>query len=306
MTNKKSSLTGNLVNAAIWGNSYQCKITSMTSGFTTHAAHHDQKNIKTRIAEDFLLRSRCRRDDDEARSSVDMYLEDAGVAMVSLSGNDDVDATNAIDLPSSAPLDGSLSGALHNRRSTRTFSQGSIDLASFAVIVRAAAGVTDHLSVSLDDGEARAIIHTRTVASAGSTYPISLYCYVNNVDGLAPGIYKYHSVRDQLSVFADEVTGRQLLNTYGKSSDSESISNASVIFLLTAQPWRSMRKYGCRGMRYLLHECGAISQNIHLVSAALQLGSIDCGGFFENEVNDVLHFDGNFQTFLHAVIVGRC
>ena len=70
-------------------------------------------------------------------------------------------------------------------------------------------------------------------------------------------------------------------------------------------PWRSMRKYGARGMRFLFLEAGAIAQNLNLACAGLGLGSLDCASLYDDEVHEALGADGLYEALLHAVIVGQ-
>jgi SagB-type dehydrogenase family enzyme len=79
---------------------------------------------------------------------------------------------------------------------------------------------------------------------------------------------------------------------------------AAAICFLVARPWRSMRKYGDRGMRFVFLEAGAMAQNIALVAVALGLGSVDCGSFYDDEVHETLDIDGVYETLIHAVFLG--
>jgi SagB-type dehydrogenase family enzyme len=83
-----------------------------------------------------------------------------------------------------------------------------------------------------------------------------------------------------------------------------SVSRANAVFLLIGQPWKSMRKYGPRGLRLLFLEAGAISQNVHLATAALGLGSVDCASVYDDEAHEVLGLDGLHEVLLHVLILG--
>lgn len=309
MTIKKTTLSNELINAAVWGNSYEYCNASMTQGFVTNSLHHAEISITPRLAEDFLLHSKFHRRNQELSSSIETYLDSAGVAMVSLSGHEDVEVEDLITLPPSAPLSYSIEAALQKRRSVRRFKRKPISTAMLAALVRSAVGISASLPVELsdsNDSKQSTDMHLRTAPSAGSLYPIDLYFYANNVDGLSNGIYKYHPRYDKLSQHLDESESIKIFNAHVDSLDTKDFPSANVIFFLVATPWRSMRKYGTRGMRFLIHECGAISQNINLAASAMSLGSLECGGFYDDEVNELLQFDGVFKTFLHAVVVGQC
>mgnify|MGYP000559029437 CR=1 FL=1 len=55
---------------------------------------------------------------------------------------------------------------------------------------------------------------------------------------------------------------------------------AAIIFI-TAIVERSMWKYEDRGYRYILLEAGHVAQNLNLCATAMNLGSLNLGGFFD-------------------------
>lgn len=304
MTNDpRKYLSNELINASVWGDSYDVYNISATVGFKTHSFKHATLNPSQRIAEDFLVNSKLRRHDPELNNSVEMYLEDAGVAMVSLAGQEDLHPRELITLPESSPLNVELGEALTRRRSVRHYTGDKIDLSDLATLMRAATGVTAIAEVNLEDNS-KANLHFRTAPSSGGLYPIDLYAAVINVKNFDNGIYRYHPKKDKLTKILDEKSITPLLATCSVSDDNISCSRSNTIFLLIGQPWRCMRKYGNRGMRFLFQECGAISQNINLAATSLGLGTVECGSFYDDEINRLLGLDGVFRTFLHATLIG--
>jgi SagB-type dehydrogenase family enzyme len=301
--NFTKTLSNELINAAVWGNSYDVYSSSTGLGFKTHSFRHSTLDRSSRIAEDFLINSKLHRNDPELNNSVEMYLEDAGVAMVSLMGRRDFHASDFITLPESTPLDLELGEVLTLRRSVRQYTGDKINLSDLTTIIRAAAGITAKAEIKMED-TSKAYLNFRTVPSSGGLYPTDLYIAVLNVKDISPGIYCYHSNVDKLTVVGNEEAISFLLKACAVTDDNIGCARANAIFLLTSQPWRCMRKYGNRGMRFLFQECGAMSQNINLASTSLGLGSVECGSFYDDEVNKILKLDGIFRTFLHAVVVG--
>ena len=55
-----------------------------------------------------------------------------------------------------------------------------------------------------------------------------------------------------------------------------------MVFVIS--PWRAMRKYGARGLRFALQEVGAIAQQINLVCTGLGLASVESSSFYEDEL----------------------
>ena len=79
---------------------------------------------------------------------------------------------------------------------------------------------------------------------------------------------------------------------------------AGVQLIFVISPWRSMRKYGPRGLRFAFQEAGAIAQQINLICTALGLASVESSSFYENELNEALKLDGIFETATHTMTVG--
>jgi nitroreductase len=47
-----------------------------------------------------------------------------------------------------------------------------------------------------------------------------------------------------------------------------------------------------------------MAQNIHIATAALGLGSVDCASFYDDDVHALLRADGVHEALIHAVVVG--
>lgn len=143
----------------------------------------------------------------------------------------------------------------------------------------------------------------RPTPSAGGLYPLESYVLARNVENLASGVYHYASAThclEQLAVrtLSGKFLGDLFLNQYF-------IENAAVVIVLTAIPERTMEKYGDRGYRYILMEAGHAAHNANLCSQAFGLGSLNMGGFYDDQVADVLGLDIEEEIPLYAVAVGH-
>ena len=49
---------------------------------------------------------------------------------------------------------------------------------------------------------------------------------------------------------------------------------------------------------------GAMAQNVALATTALGYGSVDCASIYDDEVHEVLRFDGVASALIHTIIVG--
>ena len=79
---------------------------------------------------------------------------------------------------------------------------------------------------------------------------------------------------------------------------------ASLIVFITSIFERSIFKYGDRGYRFILLEAGHVAQNINLVSNALGLGSVNIGGYFDREIDDLLGLDGVAHSTIYMIAIG--
>jgi len=276
-----------------------------STGFRTNSlrfAALDHSN-NPRIAEDFLINTRLRRNDRENEESITSYFSDPSVFMLSMLGQETKAGFREVSLPSGVKLRMELGEAIVQRRSSRSYTGDRMKLNYLATILRSAAGITFHQEVNLMEGE-KTSLKFRTTPSGGGLFPIDLYLAALNVGGLECGLYQYDPVKDILWQTGKQLDVDNLLQCFSVPDEAISISRANVIFLLVGQPWRTMRKYGNRGMRFLFLEAGYIAQNIHLASVALGFGSVDCASIYDDEAHEAMNLDGLYRTLIHISVVG--
>jgi len=274
-----------------------------STGFRMASLHYSERQQLNNLAEMYLVNSFLKRNNPEIETSISSYLTEDGMKMVSLTGQEDLSAYHLIELGKGAPLDIALGDAIVRRRSFRDFTGDPVPLDCFTTIVRATAGISASAEVKLADGEI-AQFNLRTVPSGGGLYPIDLYIAVLNIKTIKPGIYRYQPLEDKLIEMGNHKKLDPLLKSFSGVVDMVKSSNASLLFLYVAKPWRSMRKYGNRGLRFVFQEVGGMVQNLHLAVAGLGLGSVDCASFFEDDAHTALNLDGVYQCLLHSTLVG--
>jgi SagB-type dehydrogenase family enzyme len=273
-----------------------------STGLRTHSLRHRTLSHSNdpRIAEEFLVNTRLRHHDRETEASIQSYFLDAGLATVARIGQVDEPAATKVSLPPSIRLRRDVDEILMGRRSRRQYTGDAIGVDFVATIVRSAAGVTGEATVDLAGG-GETTLRFRVAPSGGGLYPVHLYVAAFFVTDLDRQLYRYEPLQDAL-VRCGGV--ERLLEACAVSDDLISLRRASVVFLLVGQPWRSLRKYGPRGLRFLFLEAGAMTQNIHIATAALGLGSVDCASFYDDDVHALLRVDGVNEALIHAVVIG--
>ena len=103
---------------------------------------------------------------------------------------------NSLELPKNfgdLPMDKSFLRILHDRRSNRVFTGGSMDLLTLSFLLWAQQGIRGIR------GNNYATL--RTVPSAGSRHPFECYPLILNVEGLEPGLYHYLPMEHRLEFF---------------------------------------------------------------------------------------------------------
>lgn len=182
------------------------------------------------------------------------------------------------------------------RHSCRRFTPEPLMLSEVSTLLYAGYGI---LATQDLEGE----FLERPVPSGGGLYPLELYLLVQRVDGLATGSWHYVPLGHRLERMHEHslpplLTSEMFL---GQSY----LRDCAVIVVITSVVERSLWKYEDRGYRYILLEAGHVAQNVNLCAAALRLGGLNLGGFFDRDVLGLLHADRDVEIALYAVALGR-
>ena len=184
--------------------------------------------------------------------------------------------------------DVSIEQSLLQRRSIRSYTGESLTLPEVAQLLWAAQGVTDPSGF-------------RTAPSAGALYPLELYMVAGDVQDLSSGVYRYDPDEHQLlrtmegdkrDELADAALGQRF------------VGEGAIIIVFTAVYERTTGRYGDRGIQYVHMEVGHAAQNLCLQAAAMDLGAVTVGAFYDEEIAELLILPGDEQP-LYVIPVGR-
>jgi len=184
--------------------------------------------------------------------------------------------------------DVSLEEVLLKRRSVRDYTDEPLTLQEVSQLLWAAQGITDPRGF-------------RTSPSAGATYPLETYLVAGNVDGLAPGLYRYVPGRHVIVKLMDGDLRSQLSKA---ALGQECVKRGAIDIVFTAIYERTTWRYGRRGIRYVHIEIGHAAQNVYLQAAALNLGTVAVGAFHDNKVRKILNLPKGEEP-LYIMPVGR-
>ncbi len=293
-----------LLNASAYLNGYSPFIPwSAAIGLKPHLIKYTERHSLPLLAEEYLLNSYYTRGDTESELSVEHFYDDASIVTQAFNNQRDYCDLPAFSLPVGVALDMRLGEAMLRRRSVNQFTGDAVGMDYLATIARCARGISDTATAKLQEG-LEIKLNFSTISSAGHLYPVDIYFLVLNIKGLEQGIYHYAEQTDMLIKTGNKEQASEILDTFVRAKNEIMYTRCNYICLFAAHPWKSMSKYGNRGLRFVLQEIGAISQNIHLANVCLGLASTDWGGYYENEVNQLMGFDGINQTILHMVLAG--
>jgi SagB-type dehydrogenase family enzyme len=184
--------------------------------------------------------------------------------------------------------DTSVEEALLGRRSVRDYSEKAITLEQLSQLLWAGQGITD------PSGK-------RTAPSAGALYPLEVYAVIGNVEGLAPGVYKYEPETHSLTKVVD---GDQRKALSQAAVDQAWVEQGAINIVITAVCERTTVKYGERGITYVHLEAGHAAQNICLQVVALKLGAVTIGAFDDEKVKSILNLPDD-EVPLYIMPVGN-
>jgi SagB-type dehydrogenase family enzyme len=197
-----------------------------------------------------------------------------------------------VALPEPKHPEVTLDELLRSRRSVRRFSDDPLSVEELSYLLWACDGITRR-----ERG-----YEFRTAPSAGALYPVETYVAVNDVEGLAPGIYHYSVKHHALEQVRKGPLGEELARA---ALDQDMCASAPVAIIWTAMFERSRWKYGERAYRYVYLDAGHIAQNMALAAVSLGLGSCQIAATFDDEVNELLGVDGEEESVLYMSVIGR-
>ena len=187
----------------------------------------------------------------------------------------------------------SLRESLSSRRSVRSFAAEALTREETGRLLWAGGGVRpDAVSGP-----------SRTAPSAGAIYPIKLFLVAGEIEGLAPGLYRYLPQEHGLQRRKEGDYRQQLA---AAALNQMWIAEAPAAIVLAGDPAAVARKYGSRGAeRYLHLDAGAAAENILLETVAAGLGATPVGAFRDERLQELLDAEGLKPLLIIPVGVPR-
>jgi SagB-type dehydrogenase family enzyme len=197
----------------------------------------------------------------------------------------------------------SLADAFNSRESISSrpgaaFSGRPITLQQLGNVLGGSYGLTRSLPIS---GTSE-VQYFRPTTSAGGLYPLEIYPIVFAVEGLTEGVYHYHPKEHCL----EAVRPGPCLNDFLKvTTYVDMCRNAGVVLAVTGMFHRNFSKYLHRGYRFVMNDAGALLQSFYLTGTASGMGTCALGGFFDDELGNLLGVNNVDEEPLICFLLGE-
>lgn len=191
-------------------------------------------------------------------------------------------------LPEPLALTCTLQQALEKRRSTTTSETGvPLTLQDLSTIF---GGLRIHEDTM-----------RRQYPSGGALYPIETYLISTQLEGAAPGVFHYHPTAHALERLWALPSGFYLKDIISK----QDTLNPSALIVFTSVWNRSSAKYGDLSYLHALLEAGHMSENVLLLSTALDLETRPYAGFDDQRITELLDIDLELEEPVHTITLSK-
>ncbi len=170
------------------------------------------------------------------------------------------------------------------------------DLAGLGWILRWGAGVMR--SRVLADGET---FYFRAYPSAGALYPLELYVACASLRHLDGGLYHFHPEELVLR----RIRARDVRASLAVATGEPGLAEAGAVLVVTGIMSRSAWKYGARAYRHVFWDAGTMLANLVALATSARLDPRVLTAFADREVDGLLGIDGERETALALLTIGR-
>ncbi|MDC1142438.1 SagB/ThcOx family dehydrogenase [Planctomycetota bacterium] len=130
---------------------------------------------------------------------------------------------------------------------------------------------------------------------------LDTYLVVQNVEGLTPGVYALDANRLALHLVREGVF---IEEAHSFCLGQDLAKDAAVVLLHTANLDASTDQYGSRAYRYQHIDAGHLGERLNIAAMKLDLGASGIGGFFDDDVNELLQISDD-EFCVYITVLGR-
>lgn len=194
-----------------------------------------------------------------------------------------------IRLPREFPEGDDLIPTILRRRSARNWANRGMTIPQLASVLYYTFGARDEEEGALSD------------PSVEDTHALRLYLLVNDVQGLAPGIYYYRRRDHALSQIRK---GDYRARSYEMSLSQRVVGESDVYLIMTMDLERFGYPDADRGYRYAALDAGMLGGRLYLQTVGLGLGCTGIGAFFDDEVSQSIGVSQSKELVVYTAAIG--
>lgn len=185
-----------------------------------------------------------------------------------------------------------LIDAIKARRSRREFTAEALTLEELSFLLWATQGVHEIWTLKRGAKATR-----RTVPAPGSRHPFETYLYVQRVDSLEPGLYRYLALEHQHCALGPAIPSEKHFWSRFRTS--------AVTFIWTVIPYRTEWRYDVCAHKMIAQASGHVCQNLYLACEAIGAGTCAVASYWQEDVDAFLGVDGVDEFTIYMAPVGK-
>ena len=189
-----------------------------------------------------------------------------------------------------------VAAAIRERKSRRKFTDEALTIEELSYLLWATQGIREI--------HPKRVHAFRTVPSGGCRHPFETYLFIDRVEGVTHGLWRYSALEHALINVWDEAPAGTLAISeicFGQTW----VDSAAVTFVWTAIPYRTAWRYGPDSLKDILFSCGHICQNLYLACESIGAGTCAVVSYNQATMDPALGIDGENEMALYVSPVGK-
>ena len=190
-------------------------------------------------------------------------------------------------------LGGSVREAIGGRCSRRAYSPEALSAAELSYLLWATQGVKRLAGNRV----------YRTTPSAGARQALDTYLYIDRVEGIDSGLYRYLPLDHALCPLPPVPEQSQSL--IDGCWDQRFVGNAAAVFIWTVIPYRTEWRYSIASHKVIAIDAGHVCQNLYLASEAVGAGTCAVAAYDQSKMDALIGVDGSDEFVIYVAPVGK-
>jgi SagB-type dehydrogenase family enzyme len=185
-----------------------------------------------------------------------------------------------------------LINLIRHRRSRRKYNREYFSLEELSFLLWATQGIRK------DDCK------KRCVPSGGNCHPFETYLFINRIENLKQGLYRYLPITHKLLFLYED---QELIDKIAAASlKYQFVKESAVIFIWTAVPYRTEWRYNSNfAAKLIALDAGHVCQNLYLASESIHAGTCAIAYYDQEKWDQIIGVDGRNEFTVYLAAVGK-